>query len=146
MTRVAGDTTLVLKRTFAASPEAVFDAWMIQSEWQAWIGPEGMSCKVPLMEPRAGGRYCITMHRADGQTIPVAGEFRAIERPTCFVFTWGWAGDAERQSLITVTLAPTAAGTELTLVQEGLGSTQNRDDHGRGWSSALNKLERHLAA
>jgi hypothetical protein len=25
-------------------------------------------------------------------------------------------------------------------------SSANRDDHGRGWMSALNKLERHLAS
>jgi hypothetical protein len=27
-----------------------------------------------------------------------------------------------------------------------LGSVSNRDDHGRGWNSALNKLAAYLAA
>ena len=145
MTTLTEDDTLVLTRAFAAPPEAVFDAWMVQSEWQAWIGPEGMTCEVPLMEPRVGGRYRIIMRRSDGQTIPVAGVFKAIERPTRFAFTWGWENDPDRQSLITVTLAPAPGGTELTLRQEGLGTPQNRDDHGRGWSSAFGKLERYLA-
>jgi uncharacterized protein YndB with AHSA1/START domain len=139
------DTTLVLTRAFAAPPEAVFDAWMTREEWQAWIGPEGMQCEVPEMEPRIGGRYRILMRMSDGRTLPVAGVFKAIERPTRFAFTWGWESDPDRQSLVTVTLAPTAGGTELTLRQEGLGTVQNRDDHGRGWGSALNKLERYLA-
>ena len=33
----------------------------------------------------------------------------------------------------------------MTLRQEDLGTRQNRDDHVRGWSSALSKLERYLA-
>jgi len=139
------DTTLVLTRAFAAPPEAVFDAWMTREEWQAWIGPEGMQCEVPEMEPRVGGRYRILMRMSDGRTLPVAGVFKTIERPTRVAFTGGWESDPDRQSLVTVTLAPTAGGTELTLRQEGLGTVQNRDDHGRGWSSALNKLERYLA-
>ena len=36
--------------------------------------------------------------------------------------------------------------TELTLRQEGLGTVENRDAHGTGWNSALNKLAGHLAA
>ena len=123
----------------------VFDAWLVREEWQAWIGPEGMQCEVPEMEPRVGGRYRILMRMSDGRTLPVAGVFKAIERPTRVAFTWGWESDPDRQSLVTVTLAPTAGGTELTLRQEGLGTVQNRDDHGRGWGSALNKLERYLA-
>ena len=139
------DTTLVLTRAFAAPPEAVFDAWLVREEWQAWIGPEGMQCEVPEMEPRVGGRYRILMRMSDGRTLPVAGVFKAIERPTRVAFTWGWENDPERQSLITVTITPVAGGAELTLRQEGLGTVQNRDDPVRGWGSALGKLERYLA-
>jgi uncharacterized protein YndB with AHSA1/START domain len=146
MTQLDDDTTLVLKRTFAASPEALFDAWSVQAEWQAWIGPEGIDCEVPLMEPRVGGRYRIVMHMAGGRDIRVAGVFKAIERPVQLVFTWGWEADAGRQSLITITLAATTGGTELTLRQEGLGTPRNRDDHVSGWTATMNKLERYLAA
>jgi hypothetical protein len=34
----------------------------------------------------------------------------------------------------------------MTLRQEGLGSAENRDGHGKGWNSAFNKLERYVAA
>jgi hypothetical protein len=36
--------------------------------------------------------------------------------------------------------------TELTLPQEGLGGAANRDDHGKGRGSPLNKLVAYLAA
>jgi uncharacterized protein YndB with AHSA1/START domain len=146
MTIAADETVLVLSRLFDAPAEQVFNAWLNREEWAAWIGPEGMSCDVPLLEPRVGGRYQIRMHTADGQTIPVAGTFTAIERPKLLAFTWGWEGDPARDSLVTLTFTRKGSSTELTLRQQGLGSITSRDEHGRGWNSALNKLERHLAA
>jgi uncharacterized protein YndB with AHSA1/START domain len=142
---LADETTLVLTRHFAAPPEAVFDAWMDHAEFQAWIGPEGVACDVPVHEPHVGGRYRIDMRMSDGRMTPVGGVFKAIERPGRIVLTWGWDGDPERQSLITLTFDAADGGTEFTLRQEGLGTVANRDDHNRGWSSALGKLERHLA-
>ena len=144
MSLIEDDTTLVMTRTFAAAPEAVFDAWMVRDEWQAWVGPEGLNCEVPQMEPRVGGAYRIIMRRTDGQTMPVAGVFKLIERPTHFAFTWGWENDPGRQSLITITLKAVPGGTEMTFRQEGLGTSENRDNHERGWSSAFNKLAAYL--
>jgi uncharacterized protein YndB with AHSA1/START domain len=144
---VADDTTLIMTRVIDAPPEAVFDAWMQHDQFQAWIGPEGVSCEVPVHEPRVGGRYVIDMRMTSGQVVPVGGVFQVIERPHRVVFTWGWDGDPARQSLITLTFRDLGAGrTELTLLQEGLGTRANRDDHERGWTSVLGKLARFLSA
>jgi uncharacterized protein YndB with AHSA1/START domain len=48
----AEDIPLTISRLFDASPEEVFDAWIEREQWQAWLGPEGVTCKVPLLEPR----------------------------------------------------------------------------------------------
>lgn len=147
MTMVEDQTTLVLKRHFAATPEAVFDAWMIQQAFAAWIGPEGVTCEVPQFEARVGGAYRIDMKLSDGRRVPVGGVFKEIERPRRIAFTWSWEGDADRVSLVTLDIQPAVGGgVDFMLTQEGLGSVEARDDHGRGWSSALNKLERHLAS
>jgi uncharacterized protein YndB with AHSA1/START domain len=61
------ETTLELRRTFDATPARVFDAWLSREEWAAWIGPEGIDCEVPLLEPKVGGRYEITMRLTNGQ-------------------------------------------------------------------------------
>ena len=117
-----------------------------REQFAAWIGPEGMNCEVPVLEPRVGGRYEITMHLANGQVIPVSGVFKTIDRPRRLVFSWGWNGDPARQSVVSLDFVARGARTELVLRQEGLGTVANRDDHGRGWGSALNKLERYLAS
>jgi uncharacterized protein YndB with AHSA1/START domain len=146
MNAAADDTTLEITRLFDAPPARVFDAWLNREEWQSWIGPEGLNCEVPLLEPRVGGRYRIAMRLSDGREIPVAGIFKTIDAPRTLVFTWGAENDPTRQSLITLTFREKAGKTELTLRQEGLASVSNRDDHVRGWNSALNKLVAYLAA
>ena len=145
MNLAADETILEITRVFDAPPARVFDAWLNREEWQAWIGPKGVSCEVPLLEPRVGGRYRVTMRLSDGRVIPVAGVFKTIDAPRTLVFTWGWDGDSSRDSLITLTFRGMGDKTEMTLRQEGLGSVANRDDHGKGWTGTLNKLERHLA-
>lgn len=144
MSSTAESTTLEITRLFDAPPARVFDAWLKREEWQAWIGPKGIECEVPLLEPRVGGHYRIIMHLSDGRVIPVAGVFTVIDAPRTLGFTWGWEGDASRDSLITLSFRARGEGTELTLRQEGLGSVASRDDHGQGWNSALDKLADYL--
>ena len=86
------------------------------------------------------------MRLGNGQVIPVSGVFKTIDRPNRLVFSWGWNGDPTRQSLITLEFKARGARTELLLRQEGLGTVGNRDDHRKGWNSALNKLQRSLAS
>jgi uncharacterized protein YndB with AHSA1/START domain len=141
----AEDTTLIVTRLFDASPARVFDAWLIREEWQAWIGPEGMSCDVPLLEPHVGGRYRITMRLTDGRVLPVGGIFRAIDRPKTLLLTWGREDDPSRAGLLTLTFKQRGNATEFALRHAGLASVASRDDHIKGWNDALNKLERYLA-
>ena len=138
------DTVLEITRILEAPPTRVFGAWLNREEWQAWIGPEGVTCEVSLLEARVGGRYRLTMNLSDGKTLRVAGVYRAIDEPWRLVFTWGREGDDKQQSLVTITFRDLGGKTELTLRQEGLGTIENRDAHARGCNSALNKLAGYL--
>jgi uncharacterized protein YndB with AHSA1/START domain len=145
MTKDAKGPVLEITRVFDAPPARIFEAWLDRDEWASWIGPEGVECDVPLLEPRVNGRYRLTMHLEDGKILPIAGVFTAIEANKSFSFTWGPEGDPSRQSLVTVDLRDLNGRTELTLRQEGLPTTSDRDAHDKGWNSALNKLAAHLA-
>jgi uncharacterized protein YndB with AHSA1/START domain len=144
MTMPSESAVLEITRVFDAPPSRVFDAWLSREEWASWIGPEGVRCDVPLLEPRVGGRYRLTMHLPDGRALPVAGVFRAVERDRGFAFTWGMEGEP-RETLVTVALRDLDGRTELKLRHEGLPSAADRDGHGEGWNSALNKLAAYLA-
>jgi uncharacterized protein YndB with AHSA1/START domain len=131
---------LEIRRSFDTTPERIFDAWLTREQWQSWIGPEGVQCEVPLLEPHVGGSYRIIMNLSDGKTIPVAGIFKLIERPGKFSFTWGAEGDPSHTTLVTVTLKAVDGKTEMTLRHEGLPTSEDRESHGKGWNSTLNKL------
>jgi uncharacterized protein YndB with AHSA1/START domain len=141
----AADTTLEISRLFNAPAARVFDAWLKREEWRSWIGPVGLNCEVPLLEPRVGGRYRIIMRLTDGRVIPVAGIFQSIDAPTTLAFTWGAESDPTRHTLITLTLGEKEAKTDLKLRQEGFASVESRDIHVTGWNDALNKLAAYLA-
>lgn len=146
-TAPADITLLEITRVFDAAPDRVFDAWMVREQWQSWIGPEGVDCEVPLLEPHVGGRYKIIMRLTDGRVVPVIGAFTEIDRPTRIAFTWKWEGDetGETDTLVSLTLRDVGGKTELTLRHQGLRTVENRDSHGKGWNSALNKLGAYLA-
>jgi glutathione S-transferase len=83
------------------------------------------------------------MHLHDGREIPVEGEFQVVDRPRTLVFTWGWAL-AGGSTVVRLSFKAVADGTELTLIHEGLPTREDREGHGKGWNSTLNKLARFV--
>jgi uncharacterized protein YndB with AHSA1/START domain len=76
----------------------------------------------------------------------VSGVYREIDPDRKLVFTWAWISTPERESLVTVSLAPTDEGAELTLLHEQFFDEAARDGHRSGWGESLDKLARLFAA
>jgi len=140
---------LRLERTFAATPEKVFDAWtnpeVLRRWWAAqptWTSP---GCEVDL---RVGGHYRLSMRTDEGQIYAVGGEYREVDRPHRLVYTWCWEGtdgpDPSHVSLVTVEFRPDAAGTTVVLEHDGLTSEESRARHGDGWIGVLDNLAHRI--
>jgi uncharacterized protein YndB with AHSA1/START domain len=143
------DPVLEIRRVFDAPPEALFDAWFTREQWQAWIGPEGCQCEVPVLEPKVGGRYRIDMALSDGRVLPVEGVFRTVDRPSsnkggALAFTWNWALNGGGETLVRLAFRAVDGGTEVTLIHEGLPTATDRQNNGVGWNGTLNKLARYI--
>lgn len=141
---------LRLERTFAASPEEVFDAWtnpvVLERWWAArptWTSP---GCEVDL---RVGGRYTLRMRDDEsGEVYVVAGEYREVDRPRRLVYTWCWEGtDGLRPgevSIVSVEFRADGAGTTVVLEHSELASEESRARHAAGWEGSLENLARRV--
>jgi uncharacterized protein YndB with AHSA1/START domain len=143
--------TLLITRTFAASRERVFDAWLDPKQIAKWIGPRTVRPEVTEMFAKGGGRYRIHMRRDDGADGPVVGgQYREILRPERLVFTWMWEsahpmGHEGHETTITLTFRDLGGKTEMTLRQEIFDSKDSRDSHSQGWTASFDKLAEMLA-
>jgi uncharacterized protein YndB with AHSA1/START domain len=94
---------------------------------------------------RVGGRFRIVFGGPEGKAHECAGVYREVVPNRKLVFTWAWPNSTpERESLVTITLRAAGKGTELVFLHEQFFDETIRDNHKRGWSGALDKLERFL--
>jgi uncharacterized protein YndB with AHSA1/START domain len=111
-----------------------------------WFAPSEKTV-VPLAEAdvRVGGRYRIVMRTANGDEHRVGGVYKQVVPGRKLVFTWAWESTPERESVVTVEIAPTAGGCELTFTHERFFDETARDRHQEGWTASLRRLEGYLA-
>lgn len=142
-------TTLVMKHTFKAPIERVFDAWSTPEIMREFYAPrEDMRVTEVQVDFRVGGTYRVAILMPDGDTFVTYGTYREIARPTRIVCSQQWQEDdpsLENETLITLEFASQGAQTELTFKHENFRDAQQRDRHLDGWGMCLAKLERVLA-
>lgn len=137
--------TFRLERSFAASPEDVFDAWtnpkVLERWWTVQSSQGSPRCEVDL---RVGGRYVLRMRDDSGELHVVGGEYREVDRPHRLVYTWRWEGDGGPHpghiSVVTVEFRPDGDMTTVVLEHSALASEESRARHGAGWQAVLERL------
>jgi uncharacterized protein YndB with AHSA1/START domain len=106
--------------------------------------------KEPIAETdlRVGGRFRIQFWTPDGEHHSVSGVYREVVPDRKLVFSWAWQSTPERESQVTIDVKPDNSsggdGSLLTLTHEQFFDEKARDDHSRGWTVALDNLERVL--
>ena len=142
---MASKPSLVLKRRLKAPAEKVYQAWTQPDQMTLWWGVTPHNSRKPIAEAdlRVGGRFRVQFW-ANGQQNSVSGIYKEVVPNRKLCFSWAWQSTPERESLVTIELNPIPDGTMLTLTHEQFFSEQARDDHGRGWNVALDRLEAML--
>jgi uncharacterized protein YndB with AHSA1/START domain len=134
--------SLTMTRRLKAPPATVFDAFTNPEKLAIWFGMGEPAEKVIEIDPRAGGRYHFgfpgmqTAERND-----VMGVFKDVSPVEKLVFSWYWKSTPERESQVTVDLAPDGDGTLLTLTHEHFYDEAARDNHQMGWGHAMDQLQ-----
>jgi uncharacterized protein YndB with AHSA1/START domain len=142
---MATKPSLVLKRRLKAAPEKVYEAWTKPEQMTHWWGVTG-GPKPPVAETdlRVGGRFRVQFWDPKHEHHSVSGVYREVVPNRKLAFSWAWQSTPERESLVTIELNPVTEGTMLTLTHEQFFDEKARDDHGRGWNVALDRLETFL--
>lgn len=130
--------TLTVERVIDATPEALFDAWLDPETMKRFLGPEDITVPDATTDPHKGGRFEVTL-RSDGQDRLHAGTYTLIDRPSRLAFTWE-SQSSHPETEITLSFAPGPAGTRVTLTQIHFLDKDQRDSHGKAWTSILRKL------
>jgi uncharacterized protein YndB with AHSA1/START domain len=144
---LAARPSLTFKRYLNASPEKVYAAWIVPEKIVRWFGRADLKAETmrAAIDARVGGHYRINFHSESGEYYEVAGVYREVVPNERLVFSWAWHSTPERESLVTVTLAPDGSGTLLTVHHAQLFDEAAREGHERGWLGALDKLEQFVA-
>jgi uncharacterized protein YndB with AHSA1/START domain len=75
-----GDTHVVVKRRFAAPPEAVYRAHLEPELIRKWmLGPDGWTMPVCVNEARPGGKIRYEWSNGEGGGFHLTGEYVALE-------------------------------------------------------------------
>ena len=144
--KLAEKPSLTLTRRFPVAPEKVWRAWTDPQALKQWFGPGGpQPVALAELDLRVGGRFRIAFGGPQGDEHLCAGVYCEVVPNRKLVFTWSWPRTTpERESLVTIELRKVAEGTELLFRHEQLFDEKVRDDHRRGWSETLVKLERFV--
>jgi uncharacterized protein YndB with AHSA1/START domain len=132
---------------FAASPERVFDAWLDTAMvGQFMFGPQLRDEEIVRLslDARVGGRFSFVVRR-QGQEIDHIGRYLEIIRPRWLVFTWAIAPSPDDASRVTIEIASSGTGCELTLTHElAPGAEEFKARVTEGWTKMLRALEAKL--
>src|SRR5262245_1889719 len=139
MNAAIAPAAVVVRRTIAASPEQIFDAWLDPEALAIWMRPGTIHSTVASLDARVGGRYEIVMH-GDSGPFPHTGVYQVIDRPRRLVFTWHSPATEQRETLVTVDFLPRGERTEVVVTHEQLPESA-KAAHQRGWTGALERMD-----
>jgi uncharacterized protein YndB with AHSA1/START domain len=136
------NTTLVLRRTFTASRQRVFRAWITPQALEHWFRPGGMSVTVSSLDARVGGSFHFELENGSS----MVGTYLHIVPPEKLVFTWSGGTTQGQRTVVTLDFLDHGAVTEVVLTHEGLNTEAMRARVEAGWPSMFDALASVLSS
>ena len=139
---------LELTTVLDAPRELVFRALTDPAALATWWGPAGFTTPEIQLDLEVGGRYRFGMQPPDGDLFHLTGEFLEIDpsRTLAYSFRWEEPAPDDQDTVVRLTLGPTAGGTELSLWQGEFATVDRLTLHENGWTDSLVKLRRFVGS
>jgi uncharacterized protein YndB with AHSA1/START domain len=142
---------VVIVRTFDASREIVWRAWVDADYLRRWWGPEAFTNPVCEADARVGGKWGIQMRAPDGTTYPCGGTYLEVVPMERLVFTNDAVdkdGSVILKGLTTVTLEAEGSRTRMTLRSRAEAKVPYAKAYlsgmEAGWTQSIDRLEAEL--
>ena len=135
---------LIIKRTYDAPIDVVWDAWADPARAKVWWGPRGFTAPVVELDERPGGKWRAKMVGPDGSELWQHGVYREIVPRRRIVYTFIWDQEPNHEMLVTVEFSAKANRTEISFQQTGFKSDGEREGHKGGWNESFDRLGEYL--
>jgi uncharacterized protein YndB with AHSA1/START domain len=134
--------TVRLHRVLATKPEKIYRAFIEPDAMAKWIAPNGFTCTVHEMDPKAGGAYRISFRNfTTGVSHSFGGRYIELVPGELLRYTDKFDDpNLPGEIQVTVSLRKVALGTELKIVQEGLPDAIPIEACYLGWQESLRNL------
>ena len=134
--------SIVVKRTFSASPQRLFEAWCRPELMTQWFFPApGWRTEVSA-DVRPHGSYRVAMYDPAGGVHVQEGVYREIQPASRLVFTWTCTELGVTDSVVTLDLVDRGELTELVITHELPDDPNILREHEGGWIGCLGSLAR----
>jgi uncharacterized protein YndB with AHSA1/START domain len=134
--------TIRLHRVLRAKPERVYRAFLDADAMVKWLPPHGFTAKVHQMDARVGVAYKMSFTNfGTGTAHSFGGKYLELVPNERLRYTDRFDDpNLPGEMLTTVVLKPVSAGTELSVVQEGVPDVIPPDACYVGWQESLSLL------
>ena len=135
-------STIRLHRVLKTSPEKAYRAFLDADALARWLPPYGFLCKVHEIHPEVGGTFRMSfINFGTGNGHSFGGVYRELVPGERIVYTDKFDDPNLPGEMITsVTLRKVSAGTEVSIVQEGVPEVIPPDMCYLGWQDSLEQL------
>ncbi|PJZ26447.1 hypothetical protein CH352_07720 [Leptospira hartskeerlii] len=131
---------LQISKFIKAKREKVFEAWVKPEIMKKWGCPKELKIGEIQMDFKVGGKFRTSM-LGNGDVYIARGIYQEIILNEKLVFTHGWEGPDQGNTLVTVIFKDKNEGTEVILTHERLPNESSMEGHKEGWISTLDNLE-----
>jgi uncharacterized protein YndB with AHSA1/START domain len=137
-----------MTRVFHAPRSIVFAAFADPAELVKWFGPKSYTVGSPEFDARVGGSFRIEMQPPEGDPFYLTGEFREIDPPVRFAYTFRYEDPDpdDVETLVNLALRDLGGSTEVTFTQGPFRTVARRALHHDGWTDSFDKLERVISS
>jgi uncharacterized protein YndB with AHSA1/START domain len=134
---------IVLRRTYDAPRERVFQAWTDVAEMKQWYTPDpGWIVQRAEGDIRPGGRAEFAFGAAAEEPYVETNHYREVVPPARLVFqmTLSRAGRIHSETLVTIEFHDLGGRTEVVVTDVGAAA----EEHVTGWEPTFDSLAKHL--